>query len=440
MELRKLFVSTVASYGAQASRAPVDWAIMVLLGSGFLLHFVLRGSINATLVIIFLLCAWRWAREGALPIRRLADRRVAWIVVAFAAPLLAVSSVQLLRHEFVPRYFDGPMRLLMSGLIMLYLVDRPLNFVRIAGFVFPIAVLLCAALVFLYPGASQYYWGGRVATYFIDPLILAQHITIAGFICLFAVDCDGEDSRWLRALKYGAFVAAIMISLGTQSRTGWVMVPILLAVWLIGIKGHSSIARSCLALLAVGASSVAAYWLSEAVHLRVDNAVDDIAQFLAGTNVDTSLGIRARIYKTIWILFLDSPLYGWGFGTLPALASHPDIAAFSTPLFEHFFIMSGGHNELLQSMLRMGILGLASRVLLLVVPLVIFIRAAGSPRPRQRAAGFLGVVVLIGYLTSGLSSEVFNLIYAASFYGLLVAALAAAALSEDQSWTTRPTP
>ncbi len=123
--------------------------------------------------------------------RNLFTPGVLWLLAAFSAPLVAVIVVQLLRWEFVPRYFDGPLRLLMSWVILLYLIARPVNFVRIAEFVFPVAVLLCAALLFLDPGATAYFWQGRFATYFMDPLTLSQHITIAGFICLFCVDANG---------------------------------------------------------------------------------------------------------------------------------------------------------------------------------------------------------------------------------------------------------
>ena len=82
-------------------------------------------------------------------------------------------------------------------------------------------------------------------------------------------------------------------------------------------------------------------------------------------------------------------------------------------------------------MMRMGVLGLVSRLMLLLVPLVVFTRAARASLQRTRMAGYLGLAVVIGFITASMTSEVFNLIYTASFYGLLVAALAATALAEE---------
>jgi O-antigen ligase len=79
-------------------------------------------------------------------------------------------------------------------------------------------------------------------------------------------------------------------------------------------------------------------------------------------------------------------------------------------------------------MMRMGLPGLVSRVLVFAVPGWIFVRACRSPLPQARRNGYLGLVVVVGYVVAGLSSEVTNLIYAASFYALLVAVFAAGAL------------
>lgn len=394
-------------------------------------YFVIRGWTNALVVALCLFCLTQIVLGRVrLPAERFTPA-VLWMLAAFAAPLVAVVAVQLLRHEFVPRYFDGPLRLLMSGVILLYLLQRRADALKLAEYVFPAAVLLCAGLVFLWPGASRYYWDGRIASYFMDPLTLAQHVSIAGFLCLFCVDANGRDPLWFRLLKYAAFAAAMAVSLATESRTGWTMVPVLAALWLIGIKGHNSKTRIVLVLGAVAASCVALYWVSDIIHERVTLAVRDAVAYFNGSNRDTSLGIRFSLFRINWLLFLQSPVFGWGFNGTPALTVMPEIAALATPMVEQYFVHSGGHNELMQSMMRMGVIGLVSRLLVLLVPLALFTRAARSLEPRRRLAGYLGLVVVIGYAAASLSSEVFNLIYAASFYGLLVAAFGAAALAEQ---------
>jgi O-antigen ligase len=421
-----------ATLAAALASATPDKVVLILLGLTFALYFLVRGWLNATLVVLWLFCLVQLAR-GRWALRPLlANPQLRWMAGALCAPFLAVGLVQLLRQEFVPSYFDAPLRLAMAGTLLLFFAVRRIDFLRLAEFAFPAGVLLCAAYIFFWPGAASYFWTfGRVATYFMDPLTLATHITIAGFISLFLVDASGRDPLWLRGLKYLAFLAAIAVSIDTGSRTGWVMIPLLVSVWLIGVKGARSNRQALLVVMAVSLACFALYWGSDVVHERLARGAQDILDYVTGANRDTSLGIRISLWRANWILFLQSPLYGWGFRGVPRLASVPEIVPFLTPLFESFFVHSGGHNELLQSMMRMGVPGLLSRLLVFVVPLVAFARAAHSPLATRRTAGYLGLVVVIGYATASVSMEVFNLIYAASFYGLLIAAFGAVALQPE---------
>ena len=409
-----------------------DKAVLLALGSSFLLYFMVRGWLNAAPVVLFLFAVGQFALGHAPASRRvLADTRVRWLVAALAAPLVAVAAVQLLRHEFVPRYFDAPLRLFMAGVILVYLLARRIDFLRLAGIVFPLGVLLSAAYLFGYPGAAKYFWTyNRMATYFMDPLTLAAHITIAGFVSLFLVDAGGTDPVWLRVLKYCALGAALAVSIATGSRSGWVMVPLLVSLWLIG---HHRVRHPMQVLFSVFAISVACfalYWGSDVVHARVAKGIEDVVGYFDGGSKDTSLGVRLSLVRANWILFLQNPLYGWGFQSLPVLSSIPQMAGFYTPALEGYFVRSGGHNELLQNMMRMGVLGLVSRLMLFLVPAVLFARAARSALPRRRCAGYVGLVAVIGYFTASFSMEVFNLLYASSFYGLLIASFAAVALQE----------
>jgi len=403
-------------------------AMLVGLGLGFTLYFVARGWLNAAVVLLFFFATWQLYVERREPALAAVERKpLLWLVAALVSPLLAVLAVQLLRQEFVLRYFDAPLRFLMCAVILWCLARRRVNFAALAGVAFPVAVILCAGMIFLLPGASRYFWGDRVATYFMDPLSLSQHVTIAGFLCLFLVDAAGQDATWLRALKYIGFAVAIGVALSTGSRSGWVMMPVLTALWLIGFKRHNSMLRALVVVAAILSVCVGAYFLSQVVHQRVDLAVRDTTEYFTHGLRDTSIGIRLSLLEINWLLFLQHPLVGWGFNGTPDIASMPQVAALTTPMVEGYRIHSGGHNELMQNMMRMGVFGLASRLLLFLVPLAFFARAARSVFATQRTNGYLGLVVVVGYTLAGLSTEVFNLIYAASYYGLLVAAFGAPA-------------
>ncbi|WP_332815775.1 O-antigen ligase family protein [Ramlibacter sp.] len=395
-------------------------------------YFVLRGWLNALLVVAGIVALVHCVRHPQAVRSLLRQADVRWMLLALASPLVAVLIVAASHQELVPRYFDGPVRMLLAFAVLLYLASRRLDAAPVLALAVPVAVLSCAAMIFLVPASRQYFWDvDRFATYFIDPLFLSQHIMIAGFLCLYSLHAWGRDPLALQWLKLVALGAALAISVGTESRTGWVMAPVLLVLWLVGMR-HRGSARSMAGAIAVVAlACLAVYLASDTVRIRIDEIGRDIRSYLDGSSRDSSVGLRISLFRANWALFLQHPWTGWGYESLPDLKTVAAVAPFYTPLLDHYFVQSGGHNEFLQAMMRMGVVGLASRLLLFLVPLWIFARAAHSADRGRRINGYFGLVVVIGYLTASASTEVINLIHAASFYALLVAVFAAGAIRRD---------
>jgi O-antigen ligase len=414
------------------SASASDLLLVLGLAACFPLYFVARGWLNAGLVLLAFFCLFQLLRQRTAARALLRTRQVQWLLLALLSPLLAVLVAQLAHQELVPRAFDSPLRLLMSAAVLLYLLQRRINFVPVAEWVLPAAVLLCAGAIFLYPDAHSHFWkGGRFATYFVDPLTLGQHITILGFMCLFLVNASGTDSRAQKWLKYAALIAAMLVAIGTQSRSAWAIVPVLATLWLVGIRRYNRPPQIALAVAAVAGLCLLLYFSAPTIRLRADEAILEYGQYFSGVQRDTSPGIRLSMWRANWLLFLENPAFGWGFSHPAQLAANPKIAAFSTPLFEFWYTKHGGHNEILTSMMHTGLPGLLSRLLLFMVPLLVFTQAARSALQRRRMAGYLGLALVLGYIMASINTEVFNLIYIASFYGLLLAALAATVLSED---------
>jgi O-antigen ligase len=403
---------------------PSDRTLLAAFGLAVAFYFVVRGWLGASLVLLGLLCTGFCVAHHREIRQAFRQHQVRWLALAFASPMVAAIVVNGGHHEAVSRSFDAALRFLLALAVFLELRRRSLDFAPLAAVAVPAALVLCAALVVGVPSSATFYWDGRFATYFIDPIVLCQHVMIAVFICLFLVDRQG---RWTTFLLAAGIVLGLVVALGTQSRGGWLMAPILATLLLMRGRRITALQISACAGVVLLACALA-YWGSGVIRLRVDQIGLDIREYVGGGNRDTSVGLRLSLFRTAGILFLERPWIGWGFTTLPALDTVQAIAPFYTPALQSYFTGAGVHNEFLQAMMRMGILGLGSRILMFAVPFWIFAGAARSDLPRQRLNGYLGLVVVIGYITTGLTSEVTNLIYAASFYALLVALFAAGAL------------
>lgn len=407
---------------------PSCFALVAIAAVALPGYFVLPGWLSAAVVLFDLLALALILQPGLRhELRRvLGLSQVRWMLVALSAPLLAITITALAHQELLGRRFEGPVRLFLAGAALLVLLIARVDFSRVAAWALPASLTVCAAWVF-YPGSEIFYWNGRAATVFMDPITLSQHTVVFGFMCALLVGERTERPQLQRLLLLAAFSLALAVAVRTQSRTGWLIVPV--AALLVVLKhSRSRNTHLPLALLALLALLVAVYFAIPNVRFRIGEAINEVWMYMDGGSRDTSIGVRLSLFRTNLILFTERPLFGWGYALTPDITSIAAVRQFHTPLFHQYWLNSGGHNEYLQSMMRMGVVGLAARLLVLGIPLLVFASATRSGDANRRRNGFLGLVVTLGYLMSGMTVEVFNLSYSVSLYALLVAVFAAGAL------------
>jgi O-antigen ligase len=361
----------------------------------------------------------------------LRNTRAVLILCALVSPLLAILFSQALRGELILRAYDGPLRIFLAGIIFIHVLNRRIHVVKALEWGFPIGICFLALAIVLNPDASAR-WSGRFATYFVDPLTLGQYAIFYGFVCLFMINLTHKDSVALKSFKYLGFFLALWIAAGTGSRSGWVAIPVLFLLWMTSVRKISSPLRILLAFALLPALILVAYEVSSVFHDRIDQAIADYTQYFMDGNRDTSGGLRLSLWRSAWHLFLENPVRGYGDANFPPLSSIPAIAPFSTPLLEHYLTRTGAHNEFLQNVLRSGLFGLVSSLLMFVVPFSIFYRGVKSVSTAAGSASVIGLCYIVALFVFGINTECFNLKYTSSFYGLMIAALAAQALRSEE--------
>jgi O-antigen ligase len=90
------------------------------------------------------------------------------------------------------------------------------------------------------------------------------------------------------------------------------------------------------------------------------------------------------------------------------------------------------HNEILAQMVRFGIFGLLSILAVYLVPLLYLWRLAKSNLQPQRTAAIMGMILILGFFTFGLTVEIFNLKMTIAFFSLTLAVLFAAASNKSK--------
>jgi O-antigen ligase len=393
-----------------------------------LLYMTYRGWTNCWLIALFVLALLFSIFNWKLIKTELDDRFSKLLILTLASPFLAILLSQLLRNDNNINAYDGPLRFLLAGLIFLYLKHKHVDFLYIFQYIAPISLLIAVGAIFYYPETSNY-WDGRYASYFVDPLTFGGYALVIGFTCLFLLNVK-KDTYFLSILKLLGFACALFLSVGSGSRSGWMAIPFVLALWVfINRKNTKLVINTSLILIS---ALVIALFLNENFQQRVLSIFQEIYAWLTNqaNKEEGSGGMRLSMWRLSWVLFLESPLYGYGDpGGYKHLLNQPLLTSFAGPNALGAITL-GPHHEIFGLTLRSGIFGLIAGLLLFFAPIGIFIQQLR--RNSQNMAAQVGLAFVLSLLICSLSIEVFNLKYTTSFYALMLACLGAQALSFDQ--------
>ena len=393
-----------------------------------LLYLTLRGWTNTLTIILFGLALLHFFRlpRSAWKIKNISGTEWA-VIAALASGFLAILISQLLRHNIVFKPYDGPLRMLLSAPIFLFLLKKKVDFVQVFQYICPLSLLILLVLVHSDPVQMQA-WGGRFSTYFVDPNTFGINTMLLAFLCLFSIDAVNKDGVALRLLKYAGVLAGFYLEMKSQTRSAWIAEPVMLALW-IAIYWQAKSKRELLVSVLISVLAILGfYFFIDFFHVRVNSIYSEISSWLNKTNTETSTGFRFSFWQISWVLFKQSPFCGYGDLGYQSQLLMPHIqTAFSQ---EAISIMgrNGPHNEYLANMLRSGIFGFIAVSVQFFAPGVVFIRGLRSSAQGIKGTGAMGLCLVMGMMITSLSQEVLTLKYTNSFYGLMIAALCASVL------------
>jgi O-antigen ligase len=233
----------------------------------------------------------------------------------------------------------------------------------------------------------------------------------------------------LNGLKLTAVVIGLGFSIYSDSRTGWLGLPVVLFFFLARAFPFKRFYSSLLAIGLMVAASIGFYSASTNVHDRVQLALQEASGYKrTELNPDNSVGMRISFARMGWYYFKLQPLAGWGDKGFAGHVNDPAISSFATQFTREFALTAGFHNEITTNAVRAGIWGLISSLALFLVPLAFFARVvlqggAGS------AVAFLGFCYVVMEFIAGMSTEVLNLKFTATFYACMLALWVAATIN-----------
>lgn len=164
--------------------------------------------------------------------------------------------------------------------------------------------------------------------------------------------------------------------------------------------------------------------------LRITEAQTDLQQIAQG-NYMSSLGARAAMWKTAWLIFEEHPLLGIGAGRFESEIVHR-IEAGEIPSTE---IYNQPHSDIMHALSSGGMLKFVAYLGILMAPFAYFLqqfRRLTGQRAR-RLMPVLGMQVVAAYFLTGLTNSNLDLQIYSVTYAVLVCVLARLCVASPQA-------
>ena len=149
---------------------------------------------------------------------------------------------------------------------------------------------------------------------------------------------------------------------------------------------------------------------------KVVQAIENIQDWKSGDTKFSSSGARMEMWKAGLLASSDAPFFGYGYRNANLIASK--YATQNQDMIEKFTHL---HNEYITNLTSAGLIGLASLLVLLVAPLIIFIQNLKHGDKYHYA--LMGVLLCVGYATFGFSHIAFGEEHVNAFYVLFLSFL-----------------
>ncbi len=342
------------------------------------------------------------------------------ICLAMTAPFLAVLISQAIRQEFELSNFDSPLRFLLAIPIIIALLATHKNHVLKLNYIFPCALLFTFVTMPLLPHSG---WSvaqpGRMTSYFVDPLTFGRISLELALIGLFIPLASADDNQYRRLLialvRICALMCGLILSIHSGSRTGWLAVPFITLLAVLYFYRVSRAKGILLSLIVMGALGYASMHMNTTMSRRFELALQEFKAYQWNAmNQDASVPMRISFARIGIDLFELKPIAGWGDHGFKDEINDEKMKVYSSEFTRHYVLTAGFHNELITNMVRSGVWGMLSTLLIFLMPLFYFSRQWAQRK--EDIYALCGICFIVFEVASSLSTEVTNLKFTAAYY------------------------
>jgi len=423
-------------------RLSIDQCIAIAVFMFPVAFLTVRSGVHVFLLSLVLIALIEFFRNKSAHFRF--SNQDDWILfLTFSGLLIAVLISQLFRQKIHMAAFDGPSRILFAGFVFLLLKTRNIQYINILAIAIPISLIFVLLEVKLNP-LPHASWGGRYATYFVDPNTLGSQTFILGLLSLFLIGSIRKVSLPIQFLKLAGGLAGIYISIHSGSRGAWLVAPFILLMMCIIRVGDIYSAKHALRLrmwvhtglfaLLIALIFVYIYLLSNTFSERILSAYGEISNWFLGKDLESSVGTRLGIWTFSFQFAAESWLFGYGEEkNMMQILQNSPLNTAANKIAINTMALTGPHSDILSKLLSSGLIGLIAYLALLGVPFYFFWKNRNAILGNNKKAARIGMYYIVGVFIAGLSNEQLSLKYLCTFYGLMIATLLAQVLYQPNA-------
>jgi len=344
------------------------------------------------------------------------------LLICFAVPLLAACVSSVYYSHWAGANGEGAIRFLLGLLLLLPAFALvPTQWLRQSAWGFALAGVVSSIIVL------QLSW-----PHFIRPHTPVHNAVTYGNLMLLAavVTCFSLGWRltpWAR-IEAAAKIAVTVATLGgfmlTQTRSGWVAMPVFIVIGVVLFVGLKNRWRALAALVAVGAIMAGVFLSNDQLRSRAVMAYDETQSCLYEDKTQlTSVCVRLQLWRAAIDMAAQKPWVGIGDGG--DFADHLKADSYPKGIVSEFVIteyFGEPHNDVLFLLATFGIPGAIGLLLIYLAPCWYFVRRLASHHPQHaRAAAAMGLAFCLGFAVFGITELMFRRMHTIGFYSLFVA-------------------
>nr|MDA0293379.1 O-antigen ligase family protein [Verrucomicrobiota bacterium] len=432
-QLRGHFMGIVRFVVPQASPTWDTTLLAMAVALLPLFYLTLKNWTEAWLVVLGVVSAYG-ILKSRLPLRAFfPDPATAWMFIALAFPVVAVFTSILIRGDFHLSLWkqnldllNGAGRLFLAGVALLWMNYRKVRFLDAV----PVTLAAGIIVTFFFATVQQPGVPDRYTTSLLDLCTFGQQICLLGLLQFYLLVFHPPRSRIVWALSIVAILLAAKMGIAAGGRGGWIAVPPLLVIAALLFKGKKSKILVLLLVAAVAVGGVLAF--NQKFRDRLTSIYSETSAWFAGDATAGGSG-RLTLMAISWELIKDNPIKGyahkhnlWGpvYRMDPSRYMRDGFTYEDVEPYRYVLCATGEHNQYLHEWLINGVLGLVAVSLLLVIPLIVFIRRLVASEGDTYAAAATGIGFVVAFMVFGLTQGAFSYKVIASFYGFVIAGLA----------------